>query len=260
MKGEAVFQCPGEAENSAWASLTEEERRFLKGLEGHYQNAKDALPIVLAQLQGLVDQGNPFINREHHLSLIHDSKHLRLDFVTEVAKYLRGRYNLCLDSHKVESAFPKDSDLTAEEIVREFLHQVGGSEFREAAVAQIKKRLREAVTNGFRLVGAKLILDRFVQVERFWSDPHVTCLSRRQVKSLFDALENFEVGGLEMGEVFKQIQDRVIGIQSCEAFNRFKVEGKKVKAIQFRKNWNVEVTFADPKTAAAFVAEYISAE
>jgi hypothetical protein len=178
-------------------------------------------------------------------------------FISRIIYHFEKTYNVTLKDPELKKKY--DVTVTYQDIVNEVFEQLGGFNFNEKAVQEIKDKISNEVRNdNIEIKKNKLTIPYFVYVDHFdkkWGRIRMSYSCRDKVGRLFKALTHFEIGETETVWYYQNIQQ---SLNEDNPFIKYELGYEKVQSIKFFQNGKVEITFQNMQQAEEFKNEYLT--
>lgn len=250
--------------------LSEIELEYCKKVEAVYFESKKVLEDVLARLKTVVDkQKEEKINGKdlYYLSEFDDLYHVekRLTyiygrFVSDITSYFANRHKVTISSENIKKKYSYET-ITYILIVDEIFEQLGGLNFKEKAVEEIKSNSRKIVysKNQICVNKNKMSIDDLVWWSSYVTDGRKELdYNDSNLRSLFIALSHFIDNKEEMLWQLKNIYVELRkGDKAYDIFSKYEINIGCLISFKVFKNRKVELVFSDNSSAEAFKNEYL---
>lgn len=181
-------------------------------------------------------------------------------FISNIFSHFERSYNVTLNSSEIRKKY--DLSITYQNIIDEVFEQLGGFNFQEKAVKEIKDASRDTVYRGDKLTikKGKLSIQDYVWWSSYsWDNEKKLSYNDSKVRPLFKALSHFETGVVETLSYYNNIYDELYkGDKTYDIFSKYELGYNKVKSIKFYKNGKVDIEFQTQQQAEEFKREYLS--
>jgi hypothetical protein len=186
-------------------------------------------------------------------------KKIKNNFISNITGHFQRVYNVTLESGEIKQKY--DISVTYQNIVDEIFEQLGGFNFEEKAVKELKDKCRETIYRGDKITINKNILTiaDFVWWDHYSWEGHRIGYSDSKVSPLFKALSHFETDETETlfyyQNIYKQLSE---GEKRYSIFNKYEIGYNLVNSVKFFKNGKIEITFQTNQQAEEFKREYLT--
>lgn len=205
---------------------------------------------------------NEFLNTE---DLIKKSEkylaEITKSFITNIFYYFSSTYNVSINSLSAKEKY--NHTVTWADLVDEIIEQLGGCNFTEKAVSEIKEKLKDAVDTWAKvqIKGHRLLLLNFLYYNTSHcgkDEIYMDSGSCENLHKLFRALVHYDCGQTEYrGHTMNQLtrfmhtwkKDLLIATHDFSYREKF-------MAVRLFKNGNVEIKFANSDLCEKFAREY----
>lgn len=247
--------------------ISEEDKNYCEQQQGAYKIALNALLTALIALKAVVinyvkmgeyDRGyiNKYDDIDHMEKRI---KQVKNEFISNIVNYFEKTYNVTLNSTAIEKKY--DMNVTYQDIIEEIFIQLGGFNFKEKAVKEIKEASRGTVYKDDKITvnKGKLTIASYVYFRSSWSNGLELGYNDDKVIPLFNALSHFETDKTETlgyySNIYKELRE---GQKNYDIFSKYELGYNKAQSIKFFKNGKVEIVFQSMQQAEAFKREYLT--
>lgn len=174
-------------------------------------------------------------------------------FAEQVAHLIYTHYHCRVPLWELLAAHPRDC--RAEDVLNLALQTLHGQSVAEHARDQIRQRLARPSTGDWRVQGPKVTIARLLTFTE--TADHRYLLNRFQLVYLIDALECWATGSLYAAWV---IWDRILPTPPHDTADNWFTDHPTpltaVQSLRYFKNGRVDITFATPEQAQAFVQQF----
>ncbi|ACA42300.1 hypothetical protein [Lysinibacillus sphaericus] len=250
--------------------ISEIELDYCKKIEAVYLDSKQVLEDVLSSLTTVFDrQKNVKINGKdlYYLSEFEDIYYVekRLTyiyrrFVSDITCFFAQRHNVTISSDDIKKKYSYET-ITYSLIVDEIFEQLGGLNFKEKAIEEIKTNSRKIVYQKDRIIVSrnKMSIDDLIWWNSYAYDGGKELdYSDSNLRSLFIALSHF-IGNKET--MLKELENIYaalrIGDKHYDIFSKYEINIGCLVSFKVFKNRKVELVFSDNTSAEAFKNEYL---
>lgn len=183
---------------------------------------------------------------------------LKNSFVGYICHYFENKYSITIEDDKIKSKYKEN--VTYDNIIDEIHEQMGGYNFTEKAVQEIKEEIKKIVhckydgSWNLAIRNNKIVIDGyFSHYDSIWKEHRIST----NIHKVFNALQNFDDGSISRNS---ELFNKYYGYQNernamnYERYEPYSLE--KVKSIKILKNGKMEIEFTSNQVAAKFANEY----
>lgn len=182
-------------------------------------------------------------------------------FISNIVSHFRKQYNISLESGEIKDRYKDTNGITYNDIVNEVFEQLGGFNFKEKAVNEIKENIRKTIyrDDKIKIAKGKLTINDFVRWES-WDSYCRIGWDDRKVNPLFMALSHFDTEQAEEMEFYYESVRNELeeGQRKYDIFRKYELGYNKVKSIRIYKNGKIEIEFQTNEQAQQFKNEYLT--
>lgn len=249
--------------------ISETDRAYCEKQEKLYKEAVQAMKQTLELFKTIyknysdadIRNYKVYIHKFDDISHTEDRiKEFKNMFVSHIISYFQKAYNVTLNSSEILKKY-KEREITYQNIIDEIFEQLGGFNFQEKAINEIKEAARNTVYNSDKITikKGKLSIQDFVYWNRYsWSDEHSLSWGDSKVRPLFKGLSHFETEETETAFYYESIYKELnAGDRTYDIFSKYELGYEKVKSIKFYKNGKIDIEFETNEQAQQFKNEYL---
>ena len=249
--------------------ITEADKEYCENQERMYKEAIEAMQQTLETFKRIHDTytkdihdfyNRGYIDQYQDIRHIEDRmKNYQTSFISNILSYFERTYSVTLRDEKVFDRY--DFTVTYKNIIDEVFEQLGGFNFNEKAVNELKEKSREAVYNADKIAikKNKLSIQSYIWWDNTWNDKKRIGWGDRRVNPLFKSLSHYETNKSNLTEYFEGlIEELQQGEEKYDIFNKYELGYNKVQSIKCFKNGKIEIEFQTMQQAEEFKREYLT--
>lgn len=250
--------------------ISEKDRAYCEKHEKMYLEAVTAMKQALNSFQSIFDNNKTneydsayrrgYIDQYDDINKMKDRiTKVKNDFISNILYHFQDQYSVTLSSADIKVKY-KEKEITYQNVIDEIFEQLGGFNFNEKAVKELKDKSRETVYNKDHITvkKSKLILNNFIWWDSYSWEGKKLGYSDSKVKPLFAALSHFETGETETEFYYNSIYTKLYeGEKKNDIFSKFDLGYNIVKSIKCFKNGKLEIEFESMEQALEFSKEYL---
>ncbi len=248
--------------------ISEFDRAFCEKQEKMYYEAKNAMQQTLELFKSIYENYSDDIKKNYkgyidrHKDIIHAENRMekfKSEFISNIIYHFQNQYNVTLESGEIRHKF-KQKDIAYQDIVNEIFEQLGGFNFKEKAIKEIKDKCRDTIYNADKITikKNKMSIQDFVWWHDDWRGKKGLSYGDSKVSPLFKALSHFEAGETEMlGYYINLYQELNRGEEEYDIFSKYELGYNKVESIKLYKNGKIDIVFQSTQDAIKFKNEYL---
>lgn len=255
-------------ENDERISPADKEYCELK--EAKYNSAlsimKQCLSLYNSIYDPTTDDGYRSEDSKGYIDKHYDIKHteeridkIKNEFISDIMYYFEKTYNVTLAKNEVKQKF--DSDLTYENIIDEVFEQLGGFNFTEKAITEIKEASRNTIYRDDKISinKGKISIIDYIYWDNSWDNKYKKLgYSDTKVRTLFAALSHYETGNTDTLYYYDDMYNEFYrGSQDFDIFSKYTLGHNKVNSFKNFKNGKIEIEFQTNEQAQEFVSNYL---
>lgn len=245
--------------------ISKEDQLFCEAQERFYKEALNALLTALVALKAVfntyvkVDQyDRGFIDDHYDIRHTEDRmKAIKNEFISRICSHFQKTYNITIETGDIKQKY--DLNVTYQNVIDEIFDQLGGFNFNEKAVKEIKEKISNEVKyDKIEVKNNKLTISSFIYIDHFdkkWGKIRMSYNCREKVYKLFTALSHFETGEKEILYYYKQLAE---SFREDNPFTKFELGYNLVQSIKSFQNGKVEIVFQTNQQAEEFKREYLA--
>ncbi|GAB6989387.1 hypothetical protein [Paenibacillus pini] len=254
------------------SKIAPDDLEFCKEQEEIYNQLLMAYNAFKIQLQDISDisvaHGKKF-GRQSGTAYTHGSytprdidetiNKIKNEFIQKVCSYFQRKYSITIDIELIQKVYMQDVNIIYANIVEKINEQLGGFNFTEKAVHEIKEKMKEILykysdSNRVIVRNNKLILNGgFTYLDSIWK--YYKLKDRKDC--VLAGISNFDNGSVTINQ---ELVDTYCGYNNEKDQTKYtKFEPKtlnKVRSIKFMKNGKMEIEFLSHELAVKFASEY----
>lgn len=199
---------------------------------------------------------------DHHEDIRHTeerSKKIKNNFISNIVGHFERVYNVTLEKSKIRDKY--NISVTYQDIVNEIFEQLGGFNFEEKAVKELKDKCKETIysLDKVTIKKNKLTIIDFVWWDHYSWEGKKLGYSDSKVSPLFRGLSHFETGETETlfyyRSIYKELHE---GERKYDIFSKYEIGYNLVNSIKVFKNGKIEIEFQTNEQAEQFKREYLT--
>lgn len=246
--------------------LDQEDRIFCENQERHYRQALGCFNSFQNHMQKIhdnaLDDGELeycFIERYSDHSFVNGRiEEIKERHVRKICSHFIKKYNVTLEADSIFAKY-KNQDIDYITIVDEIYIQLGGFNFKEKAVNEIKEAMIHATAERegckVKIKGHRLSFNysSLITESNIWG----ITMDRQKALIIFNALTHFDTGNTHAHWMLTNYYFRKGDEDNGSSlFEKHEIAFTKVKAIKLFKNCRVDIEFRSGEAALQFAKEY----
>lgn len=248
--------------------ISEIDRAFCEKQEKMYKEAIQAMQQTLELFKNIYatypENDNYDYYSKGYIDDYKDIKHIedrmndfKNNFINKVLRHFEKAYNVTLESAEIIKKY--DLDITYNNIIDEIFEQLGGFNFNEKAIQEIKDRLKNSIRNNNVSVNKnKVSINNFIYIDHFdkkWGRVRLSYGSKETINKLFNALSLFETGETENTFYYNSLLKK---LENDDPFYKHEIGYNSVQSIRPYQNGKIEIVFKTSEQAQQFKNEYLT--
>ncbi len=248
--------------------ISEHDHEVCKGYEQQFNEALHVYHSTLEQYKKLFER-YPVDEYGHKIGIIDGFKDIdhvsnRISsakgmFIKLVCKHFENTYKITIN----HSAFKLPTPLSYLDIVKAINDQLGGLNFEEKAVEEIKRDIQRVINcSCIEVKKRKVLLPHFISIDSYWKKFGKTRIhfgEQEKIRYLAKALSHYEFGYIELHYQYIHLLNYLYRNEEHESliFTKHEMFSKEVTSITLRKNGKIEIEFVASKNAEQFASNYL---
>jgi hypothetical protein len=254
-------------ENSS--RISETDQAFCEKQEKMYREALAALQKTLEMFTEIYNSYTDY-DKKNYITYIDDHNDIwhikdrivkiKDSFISRIVNHFKQAYKVTLETGELYRKY-KDIDVTYQNIVDEVFEQLGGFNFEEKAIQEIKNNCRDSIYNDDKITikKGKLIINDYIYWGHTWDNKKRLGYSDSKIMPLFKALSHFETESIETLFYYDQMYNALYeGEGKFDIFSNYEIGYNIVNTIKFFKNGKIEIEFQTQQQAEEFKKEYLT--
>lgn len=179
-------------------------------------------------------------------------------FIHRVIYHFEKAYNVTLKKEGLSKKY--DFSITYNNIIDEIFEQLGGFNFEEKSIKELKDKVRDTIYNEDKIIikKNKLTINDFVWWNHYSWEGKRLSYSDSKMMPLFKALSHYETGSTDTLFYYKSIFNELYeGEKKHDIFSKYEIGYNLVNSFKVFKNGKIEIVFQTNQQAEEFKREYL---
>lgn len=249
--------------------ISDIDKKYCENQEEMYKEAIQAMKQTLELFKSIHEKtkGEERYSNNGYIDNYKDIRHFedrlndfKSEFIYKIISHFERSYNVTLRDSELKQKYDYD-DVTYQDIVNEVFEQLGGFNFNEKAVNEIKEKTRSLIYRDVKVTVKKnkLSLNDFVWWDHTWDNKKRLGYSDSKVTPLFKGLSHFETESVDTLHYYSTIYNELYnGEEKHDIFSKFELGYNKILSLKFFKNGKLEIEFETNQQAKEFTKEYLN--
>lgn len=189
------------------------------------------------------------------------AKETKEKFINEIIWYFEKQYNVTINSDNMGKRY--GFDINYNDILDHIFIELGGFNFEEKAVKEIKDKLKDKVMRGYDnridvlIKNKKVVFPNYFYIDSWdkkWGKLKISYNAYKNFDTLLTALSHYEQETTH--NTYQGIYEIITNETGDRVFTNHYLMHIKAESMKIFKNGKVEITFLTPEFAQQFAKEY----